>query len=75
MQRVEQVVFIAVSVQYSCIRHLWRHLLFSGLCNIVVCSTYDFLQKPAIIQKFKMAALDSFHGFKWNNILHCLSQD
>ncbi len=56
-------------------RHLWRHLVFYGLCNIVVRTTYDFLQKPAIAQKFKMADLDTFHNFKWHNILHCLSKD
>ncbi len=65
---------IAVSVQYSRMRHLWRHLAFSGLCNIVVCTTYNFLQKPAIAQKFKMADLNDFHIFKWHNILHRLSQ-
>ncbi len=72
----------AVSVQYSRMsetnysrmRHLWPHLVFSGLCNIVVCTTYDFLQKPAIVQKFKMADLDSFHILKWHNILHCFSK-
>ncbi len=55
-------------------RHLWRHLAFSGLCNIVVCTTYDFLKKTAITQKFKMADLDSFHNLKWLYILHCLSK-
>ena len=65
---------IAVSVQYSRVRHLWRHLVFCGLCNIVVCTTYDFLQKLAIAQKIKMADLDSFHILKWHNILHFLSQ-
>ncbi len=48
-------------MQYSRVRHLWQHLVFPGLCIIVICGTYDFLQKPAIIQKFKMADLDSFH--------------
>ncbi len=72
--RLKQIE-IAVSVQYSRMRHLWRHFLFSGLCNIVVCTTYDFFQKPAITQKFKMSELDSFHSLKWHNILHCLSKD
>ena len=49
-------------------------LIFSGLCNIVVCITYDFLQQIAIGQKFKMADLDSYHGLKWHNILYCLSK-
>ncbi len=49
----------AMSVQYSRMRHLWRHLIFSGLYNVVVCDTYNFLQKSAITQKF-MADLDSF---------------
>ena len=52
---------VAVSVQYSRMCHMWRHLVFSGLCNIVVCGTYDFLQKPAITKTFKMSDLDSFH--------------
>ncbi len=65
---------VAVSVQYSRMRHLWRHLAFSGLCNIVVCTTYDLLQKPTIAQKFKMADLNGLHIFKWHNILHRLSQ-
>ncbi len=64
--------YVAMSVQYSRMRHLWRHLIFSGLCNIVVCTTYDFLHKLAITQKFKMADPDSFHNLKWHNILHCL---
>ena len=55
-------------------RLLVRHLVFPRSCNIVVCTTYDFLQKPAIIQKFKISDLDSFHSLKWHNILHCLSK-
>ncbi len=66
--------YIAVLVQYSRMRHLWRHLVFSGLCNTVVCTTYDFLQNPAITKKIKTADLDSFHSLKWHNILHCLSK-
>ncbi len=58
------ICYFAVSLQYSCMRHLWWHLVFSCLCNIVVCTTYDFPQKPAIAQKFKMADLDSFHSIK-----------
>ncbi len=60
------------AVQYSCMHYLWRHSAFSCLCIIVVCITYDFLQKRAIAQKFKMADLDSCHSLKWHNILHCL---
>ncbi len=62
---------ITVSVQYFLMHHLWQHLVFPGLSNIVVCGTYDFLQTPA---KFKMADLDSLHSLKWHNILHCLSK-
>ncbi len=65
---------IAVSVQYSRMRHLWRHLVFPSLCNIVVCSTYDFLQKTPSTQKFKMADLDIFHSLQWYNILHFLGK-
>ncbi len=74
VQRIHVMCTFHVSVQYSRMRHLWRHLTFSGLCNIVVCTAYNFLQKPAIAQKFKMADLNGFHIFKWHNILHRLSQ-
>ena len=59
---------------YSRMRHLWRHLAIFCLCNIVVCTTYDFLKKPSIAEKFKMADLDSCHSLKLLYILHCLSK-
>ena len=65
----------SVSVQCSHICTICGDILvFPVLCNIVVCGTYNFLQKPAIIQKLKMADLNCFHNLKWHNTLHYLSK-
>ena len=40
----------------------------------VVCTTYDFLQKLAIAQKFKMVDLNILHCLKWKHILHSTSE-
>ena len=59
-------------MQYGCMRHLWWHLVFPDLCNyIVVCGTYNFLQKLAITQTFKMADLDVFIVFIYD-IIFCI---
>ena len=49
-------------------------VLYFLVFAIVVCTTYDFIQKIAIIKKIKMVDLDSFHNLKWHNIQHYLSK-